>query len=261
MAIPRRGLAVADGDVIENLRLAVEVKNICNEKEEDISVEVLEASLLSRQWKFVDLTAAIDGNDCLISRERVHYIFKAKRMTETLPDEYVAYSSLKLSKDHPESTVDVNVPPYSKFVTDFSPSVTDFVEQNSENAEKRNTGLIRSMFVLRWKAHDKLNDTTAIGQHCVWLECFTKVISREREQLTIDPSAIQIEDFGKTNLHDVKEKNEKNNAVILKLEHSKNIDHNFKARRLCLIPIVINIVNCYNVPVNVYIDITKQQNR
>ncbi|XP_072943715.1 trafficking protein particle complex subunit 8 [Epargyreus clarus] len=261
VATPRRGLAVAGGDVIENLRLAVEVKNICNEKEEDVSVEVLEASLLSRQWKFVDLTAAIDGNDRLISRERVHYIFKAKRMTEEVPDERVEYSSLKLSKDDPESAVDVNVPPYSKFVTDFSPSIMDSIETNAENAEKRNTGLIRSMFVLRWKAYDKLNDTTAIGQHCVWLECFTRVISREREQLTTDPSSIQIEDFGKAKLHDIKEKNEKSNAVILKFEHSKNIDHNFKTRKLCLIPIVINIVNCYNVPVKVYIDITKQQNR
>ncbi|XP_069359904.1 trafficking protein particle complex subunit 8 [Maniola hyperantus] len=261
LATPRRGLGQSGNGVLENMHLSVEIKNICNEKDDNVTLEVLEASLLSRQWKFTQLTTAIDSDNTLISRERAHLILKSGRILGDLPEGQIEYSCLKIAKNHPESKDDINKPPYSKFITDDTPSLFDMVD-TSENKEERG-GLIRSMFVLRWKAHIMKTGRAAIGQHCLWLHCFGKTLSRERERLPLDASnALQLDNIGtRMDLHETKGKSEKNNVVVFRLEHSNHINHDFKVNKLCMIPVVINIVNCYGVPVKVFIDMSRQQNR
>ncbi|XP_046960546.1 trafficking protein particle complex subunit 8 [Vanessa cardui] len=258
LATPRRGLSVTDSRVFENMHLSVEVKNICNEKEDDITVEILEASLLSRQWRLTDLITALDSDNVLISRERVHLILKSARIFENLGEEQVEFSCVKIAKHLPESRIGVNKPPYSKFVTDGISSLSDGFE-SIQSSEKK-TGLIQSMFVLRWKAHNKKTNRTAIGQHCLWLDCFTKAISHVRAKMTMDIlNTIQLD--GIESRSDSQEVKEKNNIVIFRLEHSNYVNHNFITNKLCIIPVTINIVNCYGVPVSVFIDMSKQQNR
>lgn len=53
----------------------------------------------------------------------------------------------------------------------------------------------------------------------------------------------------------------KDNVVMFKMEHSKQINHDFNERRLCIIPVTLSIVNCYGVPVRVFINMSKQKNR
>ncbi|CAH0724853.1 unnamed protein product, partial [Brenthis ino] len=259
LATPRRGLNISNEKVLENMHLSVEVKNICNEKEEDISIEVLETSLLSRQWKLTDLTTAIDTNNSLISRERVHFILKSIRIFDTLPEGHVEYSRLKIAPHLAESRIDINKPPYSKFVTDEISSPFEVSDPNQDGQKK--VGLIQSMFILRWKAYNKKTGRSAVGQHCLWLDCFNKTLSHEREKLLMD-IPMQLDDIdSRLELHETKGRSEKNNIIIFRLEHSNYIDHNFKANKLCMVPVVINIVNCYGVPVSVFIDMSKQQNR
>lgn len=243
------------------MHLAVEVKNTCNEKEEDISLEILEASLLSRQWKLTNLITAQESENVLISREKAHLLLKSTRIFETLKEGHVEYSFLKIAKNLPESRLGVDKPPYSKFVSDVESPLLDVVEPVN-NPDKR-AGLIQSMFILRWKAHNKKNGRTAIGQHCLWLDCFTKTISHQRDKTNMDISnTIQLDDSDNlSDLYKGKDKNEKSNAVIFRLEHSNYIDHNFTVNKLCIIPVIINIVNCYGMPVSVFIDMSKSQNR
>ncbi|CAK1539980.1 unnamed protein product [Leptosia nina] len=257
---PRRCLETADGNVLENTRLAVEVKNICNQKEDhNLALEVLEVSLLSRQWKLTDSTTALEANNSLIARERLHLILKAVRIFEEQPEGHVEHSCLKMAKGVPESAKSLTKPPFSRFVLDYVPSLLD----NYESPHQRDvrTGLIRSMFILRWKTHNMESGKTTIGQHCLWLDCFTRTISRNREK--VPDLNMPIDDFDSKLdlLTDVKEKPETSNVVILRLEHSNYVDHNFKKRKLCVVPITINIVNCYGDTVQVFIDMFKQQNR
>lgn len=262
VATPRRGMKVIGENVLENMHLSVEVKNICNEKEDDISIEMLETSLLSRQWKLTDLTSALQTNNSLISREKVHFILKSVRIIDTLPEGHIEYSCLKLAPHLAESKLNIDGPPYSKFVTDEISSLFDTPDPVYDI--ERKTGLIQSMFVLRWKAYNKKSGRTSIGQSCLWLDCFTKTISRYREKLLMDlPHAIKIDDAvdSRLDVHENKGKTEKNNFIIFRLEHSNYIDHNFKINKLCMIPVVINIVNCYGSSVSVFIEISKQKNR
>lgn len=257
---PKRNLSRAGEEVVENMSLAVEIKNVCKEKDEDITIEVLEVSLLSQQWALTDLIAAPNTNAALIPRERIHYVFKAKRRIEESGKKPLEYSYIKVGKKHPESVDDVKSPPYSKFLIEYLPSVDDITEPNYTEPEKKRDGLIQSMLVVRWKAYDKIKNKTAIGHHCLWLDCFAKALSQEKDLPQDIP--IQLDDLeSKTNLSETKEKSDKNNIVLFKLEHSNCVTHNFTARKLCLIPIVINLVNCYGVPVTVFIDMSKQQNK
>lgn len=255
---PRRSLRTVENVTKENLNLAVDVKNVFNDKDEDVSIEILEASLLSRQWKLTDLTAARNKSDKLMSHERLHLIFKAMRILETPPEGKVDYSRLKVSST-PVANEDINVTPYSKFIVEYKSLLTDLPEPLSK--DKKNIGLIQSMFVMRWKAHYQSEGKTTIGQHCLWLNCFTKAESRERHHMPIDLPTLQLEDYDtKTELSETKKRN-KDSVITFKLEHSNNIIHNFNQRKLCMVPITINIVNCNGVPVQVFIDMTKQQNR
>lgn len=255
---PRRSLRTVENVTREILNLAVDIKNVFNNKDEEVSIEILEASLLSRQWKLTDLTAARNKSDHLTSHERLHLIFKAMRILETPPEGKVDYSRLKVSSA-PEANDDINVTPYAKFILEYKSSLSDPPEPLSK--DKTNSGLIQSMFVMRWKAHYKSKEKTTIGQHCLWLHCFTKAESRERHQMPIDLPALQLDDYdSKTEQSETKKKN-KDNVITFRLEHSSSITHNFNQRKLCLVPITINIVNCHGVPVQVFIDMTKQQNR
>ncbi|CAH0695186.1 unnamed protein product [Spodoptera exigua] len=258
---PRRSLRNVDGEVVENMSLAVEVKNIFNEKGEDLTVEVLEASLLSRQWRLTGLVAARGAADPLTSREKLHFVLRARRILSELPEEKVDYTCVKINENHPDAMANINEPPYSKFVVDGQHSYIDApdVALAQEMSGKR-TGLIQSMFVLRWKVHEKTKGKTAVGQHCLWLDCFTKAISREREYIPGEVP-IPLDEF--ESKLDVREtnKSKKDNVVIFRLEHSNYINHNFNEMKLCLVPITLNLVNCYGVPVKVFIDMTKQKNR
>ncbi|XP_026758904.2 trafficking protein particle complex subunit 8 [Galleria mellonella] len=257
--IPLRSIRTVKNEVFENMNLNVEFKNVTSEKDENIAVKILEASLLSRQWKLTDITAAKDSDDPLTAYEKLHTILKAQRNLGEMPEGKVDYSCLKIAKDHRESVADVNSIPYSKFVTD---SRTSLLEMNFEDTGNQRSGLIQSMLVIRWVAVDKAKQRSAIGQHCVWLECFTKAQSWETEILKPEIPSLQLEENNsKIDFLDVKKKTRTDNIVLFKLEHTNLIDHNFHQKKLCLIPITINIINCYGVPVNVFIDMTQQQSR
>ncbi|XP_026731514.1 trafficking protein particle complex subunit 8 [Trichoplusia ni] len=261
---PRRSLRRVDGDVVENMSLAVEVKNIFGEKGEDARLEVLEASLLSRQWSLTGFVAVDNAAQPLTAREKLHFVLRARRIITAPPEGQVQYTSVKIADGHPDAIADVNSPPYSKFVLDSQNSVIDVPESSTTNYEisSNRTGLIQSMFVLRWKVHEDTKGKSAVGQHCLWLDCFTKAISREREFLPGEAIPIHIDEYDKKpELRDINTKSKKDNVVIFGLEHSNYINHNFNDMKLCLVPITLNIVNCYGVPVKVFIDMTKQKNR
>ncbi|XP_050555044.1 trafficking protein particle complex subunit 8 [Spodoptera frugiperda] len=258
---PRRSLRNVDGEVVENMSLAVEVKNIFNEKGEDLTVEVLEASLLSRQWRLTGLVAARGAADPLTSREKLHFVLRARRILSELPEEKVEYTCVKINEHHPDAVANINEPPYSKFVVDGQHSYIDAPDAAlAQEMSGKRTGLIQSMFVLRWKVHEKTNGKTAVGQHCLWLDCFTKAISREKEYIPGEVPMPLDEYDSKLDVRDTN-KNKKDNVVIFRLEHSNYINHNFNEMKLCLVPITLNLVNCYGIPVKVFIDMTKQKNR
>ncbi|XP_047034378.1 trafficking protein particle complex subunit 8 [Helicoverpa zea] len=258
---PRRSLRRVDGEVVENMSLAVEIKNIFNEKGEDLSVEILEASLLSRQWSLTSLVAARGAAEPLQARDKLHLVLRAQRLPR--PPAAVAASRLKINPHHPDAAPDINVAPYSKFVLDAQQSYIDAPDSAiAQDTPDKRTGLIQSMFVLRWKAHEKTKGKTAVGQHCLWLDCFTKAISREREYIPGEAAPIQIDEYeSKLDLRESNTKTKKDNVVIFRLEHSNHINHNFNETKLCLVPVTLNIVNCYGVPVKVFIDMSKQKNR
>lgn len=261
---PRRSLRCVDEEVVENMSLAVEVKNIFNEKGEDLSVEVLEASLLSRQWSLTGVVAADCAADPLSPREKLHFVLRARRILTALPEGKVEYTRVKIAENHPDAIADINVPPYSKFVVDGQNSFIDAPESAmAQEMSNKRTGLIQSMFVLRWKVHEKTKGKTAVGQHCLWLDCFTKAVSREKEYVPGEVSPVmQLDEYdSKLDLRDSNTKTKKDNVVIFRLEHSNYISHNFKQMKLCLVPITLNIVNCYGVPVKVFIDMSKHKNR
>lgn len=249
---------------MENMSLAVEVKNIFGEKGEDARLEVLEASLLSRQWSLTGFVAVDNAAQPLTAREKLHFVLRARRIITAPPEGQVQYTRVKIADGHPDAIADVNSPPYSKFVLDGQNSVIDVPEPSTTNYEisSKRTGLIQSMFVLRWKVHEDTKGKSAVGQHCLWLDCFTKAISREREFLPGEAIPIHIDEYDKKpELRDINTKSKKDNVVIFGLEHSNYINHNFNDIKLCLVPITLNIVNCYGVPVKVFIDMTKQKNR
>lgn len=247
---------------MESMNLAVEIKNIFGERNEEVVAEVLEASLLSRQWRLAGLVAARGAPDPLASREKLHFILRARRILSPLPEGKVEYSCVKIAEGYPDAIPDINVPPYSKFIMDSQPSFIEAPDTAMSQEAAKRKGLIQSMFVLRWKVQEKSKGRSAVGQHCLWLDCFTKAISREKEVITGDLSPIQLEEYeSKLDLRDSNNKNKKDNVVIFRLEHSNHINHNFKEMKLCLVPITLNIVNCYGVPVKVFIDMSKQKNR
>ncbi|XP_028156042.1 trafficking protein particle complex subunit 8 [Ostrinia furnacalis] len=251
---PRRSLKTFDGEVLENLFLAVELKNICNEKEDNVVVEVLEASLLSRQWKLTGLTKVADKVNPLAVHERLHLIFNGRRIFEMLPEEKVEHTCLKVGS----TNLDSSFASCYNFITDFKPSYLDTTDGSQEQQRQ---GLIQSMFVIRWKATNKSNGKSTFGQNCLWLECFAKTVSRNKDPISIDLPTLQLDDGdNKKDTKDPKQKVRKDN-VIFRLEHCDTIQHDFKHRKLCLVPITINIVNCYGVPVTVFIDMSKQQSR
>ncbi|KAM3967553.1 trafficking protein particle complex subunit 8 homolog l(3)76BDm [Aphomia sociella] len=257
--MPRRSLRTINDEVLEGMNLGVEIKNVTHEKDENIAVKILAASLLSRQWKLTGITAAQDCSDPLITHERLHLVFKARRILTELPPGKVDFTTLQVAKDHAASVADVNTLPYSKFVTDSRTSLLDAIAQ--DNGDQK-SGLIRSMLVIRWVATDKSVQRSAVGQHCIWLECFTKASYREREILTTEIPALQLDEYDShIDLLEAKKKNKKDNIVLFKLEHSNIINHNFNQKKLCLVPVTMNIVNCYGAPVDVFVDMAPQQNR
>lgn len=255
---PRRSLKTTDCGVLENLFLAVEVKNICND--ENVVVEVLEASLLSRQWRLTGLTTVADKINPLAIHERLHLIFNGRRIFETLPDEKVEHTCLQVAKPVLDN-LDSNLALCFNFITDFKPSYLDNTDIGIHETLQKRQGLIQSMFVIRWRTTNKSTGKSTIGQHCLWLECFAKTVSRNKDLLSSDLPMLQLDDGdNKKGTKDPKQKDRKDN-VIFRLEHCDTIQHDFKHRKLCLVPITINIVNCYGVPVTVFIDMSKQQSR
>jgi hypothetical protein len=246
-----------DGQILESMILAVEIKNVYNEKDGDIDLDVLETSLLSRQWKLTDITTAGNAVGLLTSHERLHLILKARRIFENLPEGKVEHTCLKVNPNYSENN---DFTKYYTFYSDFKPSIIDNPDLLNQNNQANRQGLIQSMLVVRWKASNAQNGRSAIGQHCMWLDCFTKTVSHLKEPIPSEIPTLQLEDNEfKTDL-DSTQKTRKDN-VIFRLEHTDVIKHNFNERRLCLVPITINIVNCYEVPVKVFIDMAKQQNR
>ncbi|XP_063616644.1 trafficking protein particle complex subunit 8 [Cydia splendana] len=254
---PRRSIKTTPDKISENMNLVTEIKNICGEKDDDISIEVLEASLLSRQWRLTGMIASDDKNQLLQSREKMHIVFQASRIFDFPSESKVGWSGLKIATGQPDPEDNIAVSPYSHFVTDYDTSI-DNMEANVRSDTK--AGLIQSMFVVRWKAHHRTKGTTVNGQHYLWLDDFTRVLSREREVVSPD-APLQLDEYEiKLDPHDTKKKS-KDNVVVYRMEHSSLISHNFEKNKLCVVPITINIVNCYEVPVNVFIDMSKQTNR
>lgn len=242
------------------MNVAIEVKNVFNEKNEDISVEIVETTMLSRRWQLTGLTGAGESNP-LHARERLHLVLRAKRAPYEPPKGELLSSTLKISKNHSDATQHFTMPPYSKFIMDFKPSYIDSPDSIYGSNSSKKTGLIRSMFILRWKVHDKQIGKTVIGQNSLWLDCFTKASSREKEIIAPEKMSLILDVCDtKTEVQDPK-KNKKDKAVIFKTEHSNHVQHNFNERKLCLIPVMLNIVNCYEIPVKVFIDMSKQKNR
>ncbi|CAB3239968.1 unnamed protein product [Arctia plantaginis] len=259
---PSRSLGQNQENFVETMNLSVEVKNIFSEKSEEIVVEVLEASLLSRQWTLVGLVAARGASEPLTSREKLHFVLRARRIRSSLPEEKVERSCVKIADGHPDAIADINVPPYSNFVMDSQPSIIESPETPMLKDTTTRVGLIQSMFVLRWKVLEKNKGHSAIGQHCLWLDCFTKAVSREKEIVPVDATSLQLDDYdSKLNLQEMNNKSKKDDVVIFRLEHSNHINHNFEEMKICLIPITLNIVNCYGIPVKVFIDMSKQKSR
>lgn len=239
------------------MTLAVEVKNI-SEQQNDMSIELLEAVLLGRQWRLTTLVATGCKNDPLLPRERLHFILKAKRILDSLPEGVVDHSHIPISDiDYRKFTADALS--YDKFMIDGKPTFPETNEVLTQKAKDR-TGLIQSMFLLRWKATDKTTGRVAIGQECLWLDCFSKPLSKPRS--ATEPIPLQLDEYdSKPDYDDPSKKVKNDNVVIFGLEHSSEISHDFNKRKICLIPITLNIVNCYGVPVKVFIDMTKQKNR
>lgn len=257
---PRRNLSNTGGQVLENMSLAVEVKNIYTDKN-DTTVELLEASLLSRQWQLTHLLATACKSDPLLQRERLHLVLKAKRILKDLHEEKVNHSLLKITETDYSKLI-ATAPSYSKFVMDGIPVFHETNDSLLSQDKKKRIGLIESMFVLRWKVNDKSNGRIAIGQQCLWMDCFSKALSRDIIRTPADNATLQIDECdSKPDFTEANKKVKKENVVMFDLEHSSQISHNFKERKICLIPITLNIVNCYGVPVKVFIDMTKQKNR
>lgn len=242
------------------MSLAVEVKNINTDKN-DMTVELLEASLFSRQWQLTHLIATGCKSDPLLQRERLHLVLKAKRILQDLSEEKVNHSLLKITETDYSKLV-ATAPPHSKFIMDGAPVFHDTNDTLLSHDKKKRAGLIESMFVLRWKVDDKSNGRTAIGQQCLWIDCFSKALSHDIIRTPADNTTLQIDECdSKSDFTEANKKVKKDNVVMFDLEHSSQIIHNFKERKICLIPITLNVVNCYGVPVKVFIDMTKQKNR
>lgn len=254
---PRRNLSKTNGDVLENMTLAVEVKNIC-EQQNQLSIELLEASLLSRQWRLHALVATGCKNEPLLPRERLHFILKAKRILDALPERVVDHSQIQIAESNYKK---VTAESYDKFVTDGKPV---FPETNdalvTTQTTKEKTRLIESMILLRWKATFKDTGRVAVGHECLWLSCFSKSLCNEIPRPPTEPAAL-LDDCDKLDVDDPADRAKNDNVVVFALEHSNKISHDFMKRKICLIPITLNIVNCYGIPVNVFIDMTKQKNR
>lgn len=258
-ALPCRSISKVGSASVEKMSLAAEVKNVSDEKNVNVTVEVLEASLLGRQWKFTDyVSAAKDKTDTFLSpREKSHLVLEATRITTPPTEGKIDWSSLKIAKGNPDTEAPINDPPYAKFVLEYKNSFIEDEDYFMRDGKPQANGMIQSMLIVRWKVHDKASGKSAIGQHCLWLECFAKATSSERDRNGLDISLD--ESNSKTDLLYDKTKSEKDNIVLFNLEHSSQIQHNFNKRKLCLIPITINIVNCYSVPVNAFIDMSKKR--
>lgn len=256
---PRRSLKNTTENVSENMNLVTEIKNICGEKDKDVTVEVVEASLLSRQWRLIGLHGAA-RNELLHTREKLHLVLQASRIVDPPAEGKVESSGLKIATGKPDSVDNISTSPYSSFVTDYGTTMDTLLDPTTKSADKK-PGFIDSMFVVRWKVHHKIKGTTAVGQHFLWLDNFNRVLSSERELLLPDLSALQLDEYDtKLDSHENKKRN-KDNVVVFRMEHSSLINHDFQKSKLCLVPITINIVNCYGVPVKVFIDMSKQPNR
>lgn len=259
---PRRSLKTVNESVAEIVNLSVEVSNISENKSDQINIELLEAAFLSRQWKITNLIAARDKNDILAPREKLHLVFKGHRILEAVPEGRVETSCVKISEGHPDSIADITSPPYSKFMIDKKSSFIDSADNTFNQDIEKRSGLLQSMFVLRWKAQDETTGRSAVGQHCLWLDCFNKVQYGEKVLVTDNNPPLPLdENESKLDVTENKKNIKKDNVVMFKMEHSKQINHDFNERRLCIIPVTLSIVNCYGVPVRVFINMSKQKNR
>ncbi|GBP06533.1 hypothetical protein EVAR_70210_1 [Eumeta japonica] len=263
VAIPRRNIKFNSDSYLasETINLSTEIKNIGNSKDTTICIDILEASLLSKQWRFTDSVKALKCNNTLSLHEKLHLILRGKRYKDSLSERKIEWSSLKISKSQPESQSNVNVAPYSKFVVDYPSPFEGELEALDQDDGKIKQGLIQSMLVVRWKALIKVADftRTAIGQHYTWLECFnTKLFNIEVNNMTDVPSLKFDQDYN-TDTYNTSEEKYKGGTVMFRLQHTQNVDHNFKTRKLCLVPVDIHIVNCYGVPVKTTIDMSKRE--
>lgn len=241
------------------MNLAVETKNTYSGERSDVTVELLDASLLSRQWRLTHLLATGSKNEPLVSRERLHLVFKARRILETLPENKVDHSNIRISDLEYQKYLS-KIPPFSKFVMDGVPTLCETNDSLTLPSKTKAPSLVESMFILRWKLTYRGSGEVAIGQHSLWLECFSRALSRDVIP-KVEPTTLQIDDYDKPDYQDLTHKNKTDNIVIFGLEHSNRVDHNFKERKICLIPVTLNVVNCYGIPVKVFIDMTRQKNR
>lgn len=247
IAIPHRNIAVIQNALSEKLCLTAEIKNVSDDKY-PVSIELLEVSLLSRQWQLTNLVAARDKTESLAPKEKMHIVLEGVRLYN--PPECVHASRLQISSNTPETQHTISDPPYSKFVVEYKDY---FIEDDDYGIpQKKIKGLIESMLITRWKSKDTAGKTV-IGQSCTWIDCFVKP-SQEKEPINLE---IPLGDFDSQT--DIICKKKLENVVIFKLEHTSHIGHNFSEKRICKIPVTINIVNCYDVPVKVFIDMSKKK--
>lgn len=261
VAVPRRYLRLnEDKTAQEMMCLAVEVQNDKSVRDTQTTLEILEASLLSRQWKLMDFIMSRDKSDALILHEKLHLVLRANRIKKILADGFVDWTSVKINQKHPESLPNINTAPYSKFVVDYKTSLVENGDTSwSQDKEQKSNGLIRSTLVVRWKIHivDKSENRTAIGQTYVWLECFSSNQSNVNANiLRNEITSLNFEENDNDDSPNLKHNQKKDGIVIFKIEHPHSVTHNFSKQKLCVVPVFIHFVNCYGIPVKAFMNMS-----
>lgn len=265
VSTPRRYIKInGDNTSSETMSLSVDVQNDGEIKDLTTSLEILEASLLSRQWKFIDFIVSKDKSDALILHEKMHLILRGKRITDLLEDGKVLCSSLKINQKHPESLPNINKPPFSKFVLDYKSSLNDDFDVAPYGKVNKSAGLIQSTLIIRWKMQVQYKEETrtALGQSYIWLDCFT--CTRTSESLNANLrnemlSTLNFEENDDDLLVGKKTGQKKEDIVVFRMEHTDNVDHCFQKRKLCVVPVTIHFVNCYGVPVKAFMNMSTKR--
>lgn len=228
------------------------------------TLEILEASLLSRRWTLRDVVAGRNKH-ALAPHERAHLALRAHPLPASPSEGTVAASGLKISRS-PEAAPDVAEPPYSKFVVDYATSISD--DADADALERRRAppgdGSIRSTLVVRWKMRYDSNgeQRSVVGQSFLWLDRFPSATASRKLGSSL-PNEMSSLSFERTEgrgdaLVGVEESRE-DDAIAFKMEHSIDVSHDFKRRRLCVVPVAIDFVNCYGVPVRAFMNLSSKR--